>query len=895
MRNKIFSVLCLVVLLSVLYTSIDQTPFLSSNREEEGETGHECVGLIATGTSVRDNRSILTKHRWLTQDNQRPIFDAANRGAYNFWGVGDNSSSFCRMGMNEIGLAIANFDPPGDTLDAGKWEWTSDRASGSEDNDMRNCLANYSTVAEAAYYLAQHAYYSCQWIIISDEPGVGAVVAMDSSYHVNITWINNTYAGISNAWYCEGSDTASSTRLNYLISRAVSNELFWDETQPSKMDIKDVFYLTAHDCNASNATHKYYSEPHPGLYNGFYAKGNGVSTRTSCRSAMFSISGYDRDGDIAMSWLCFGDTIHLTCGFPLGASYVDEASDINSLWDTGIGIQQYTDIKQAYAEYNSTHYIREKVHEIRNFTKVLENETFDRYNNLVAEIGSATSGVPALMKNYADETLEEFLDAYKYNGTKLYRKLKIDHRLTGKNLYNFPVLITINSSIASKCDGGKSIQFWSENNATQYNHEIDLWNESGTSVVWLNMSYLSSNEDTVVWFRYNNSGMNDQQNITGTWDSDFIAIYHMNDDTTSTILDSTTYGNDGTKSSANNPSQTEGKIGYGQDFSNDTINCGHDNIFDVANLTAEVWFYTHSQGNSTNPRIMGIEDSNTARPWAVEDLYLAQSIGLLVCFGGGELQTSYIPFDYSGGSEYNSWIHGAWVYTPGSPIAYKNGVNGTGDTDSGTLATYNYDFRIGNSDSGLRDFDGVIDEVRVSNVARNDSWIKASYNTSSNPSAYLTFYPENSMYEVPSVEQPASTSTTNRSRDLKKMNLENKYLIKQGTFGARVFYVSSVSNMTKSTIINLPATYTYSSWFWDTTKTVESTKVYGITDSMTFELVDKKGTAIKFTISVQDFSDYKGFVIVPNPGFFQGDWWFNILNDPNDYYSEGERISTNYW
>jgi len=96
---------------------------------------------------------------------------------------------------------------------------------------------------------------------------------------------------------------------------------------------------------------------------------------------------------------------------------------------------------------------------------------------------------------------------------------------------------------------------------------------------------------------YNNSGASNQQAVTDTWDSNFVMIQHMNDVTTSSILDSTTYDNDGTKAGANAPIQTTGKVGYCQLFDGDVdhINITEDiSLEPVNSFTCEVWLKTQS-------------------------------------------------------------------------------------------------------------------------------------------------------------------------------------------------------------------------------------------------------------------------------------------------------------
>lgn len=163
----------------------------------------ECMGTIATGIVCKDGRSILHKNRHYYYDNVKPYYYQGDN--YSYFGIGDAEGQ-CRMGQNEKGLAIVNMDVGGTIIN---WKYQSDWASGSQDNDAKICLGSYSTVQEAAYFLAHHGYYygngstNGQYLIISSEPGVGAIVAIDRIGHTNITWINNTYAGCANSWYCD--------------------------------------------------------------------------------------------------------------------------------------------------------------------------------------------------------------------------------------------------------------------------------------------------------------------------------------------------------------------------------------------------------------------------------------------------------------------------------------------------------------------------------------------------------------------------------------------------------------------------------------------------------------------------------------------------------------------
>ncbi len=346
-----------------------------------------------------------------------------------------------------------------------------------------------------------------------------------------------------------------------------------------------------------------------------------------------------------------------------------------------------------------------------------------------------------------------------HNASWLYRKkITIDNTKVDDDLTDFPVLVatTTDTDLSSNAQhDGDDILFTSSDGTTKIPHEIEKYASStGELAAWV-QSNLASTTDTELYMYYGNSGASDQQQATSVWDDNYVAVYHMNDDTTSTILDSTQYDNDGTKSSANNPNQVSGKIGYSQDFSVDTINCGNDNSLDVTDLTVEAWSYAHSQGGSIYPRVLGIELSNSTYPWAVEGVL--NTISLEIRDGGGvERQTSRIAFDWSGGT----WIHGAWTFTSGTQTAYKNSIPGTNGALVVDLDNQDYYLRIGNSDNGNRDWDGLLDEIRISDTVRSAEWISTSYN---NQTSTADFYSLDSQISPFDTNNPTIQPTTTNS------------------------------------------------------------------------------------------------------------------------------------
>ncbi len=127
-----------------------------------------------------------------------------------------------------------------------------------------------------------------------------------------------------------------------------------------------------------------------------------------------------------------------------------------------------------------------------------------------------------------------------------------------------------------------------------------------------------------------------------------------------------------------------------------------------------------------------------------------------------------------------------------------------------------------------------------------------------------------------------------------EINLTVNEFIAGGTIGSDKYFLTFNDNLTKNTTINLPVTYSAKSWwFFSKTKTTTTTSVYGITKSFTFVKIPITGTAISFKLNIENIDSYYGFVIIPNPGYFQtSQWWFDLLNDASSIYQTGQYFST---
>ncbi|MGD9131834.1 MAG: DUF2341 domain-containing protein [Candidatus Bathyarchaeota archaeon] len=317
-------------------------------------------------------------------------------------------------------------------------------------------------------------------------------------------------------------------------------------------------------------------------------------------------------------------------------------------------------------------------------------------------------------------------------------KLTIDSDDVDGVLTDFPVLVHLSAS--SGISGGDVSFIFDEVGSnskkiavttaggTECYVEVEEW-DSGNEQAWLwvKVPSISSTADTDLYLYYDTDHADNIAYVGDTtstpaenvWDSNFKLVTHMNDNPdTSSIQDSTLNGNDGTKVSADNPMQTDGISGKAQDFSGDYISCGDDGSLELVDtLTLEAWI---------NPDSLSI-NSITAR---------GQSYWLLVLYG----ELTFYRFQEGGGGSYlrasgalptGTFSHVAATYNTSATDEVKIYVDGqlvlegsldgpiaseTDDLSIGTYLTYSY-FQ----------FDGTIDELKISDTVRSDAWIKASY------------------------------------------------------------------------------------------------------------------------------------------------------------------------
>lgn len=328
-------------------------------------------------------------------------------------------------------------------------------------------------------------------------------------------------------------------------------------------------------------------------------------------------------------------------------------------------------------------------------------------------------------------------------------KLTTDNtKIDTANLTWFPVTVFLTGSqaeeIFSELDADADymkVAFTKADGTTELYAECELFDHSeslGIYHISRDGWVIAYDADTDFYMYYDNDHADNDTYIgainttagAAVWDASFKFVCHMVDATTSTVLDSTSNDNDGTKTSANNPNEIAGDIGISQDFGGDDyINVNHS-----AELSASDYFTVEIMGKidiaGNYSFLIKADDLASAADNYSYRMYITTQ------------RTMYFGVSQTGA--YNDEANVLSTDTLSTNTLYylagkNNGTNislfidDSKKNTSSALTVYDSTSKVhigtryDDSESIYKYFlDGKIDEVRISNIARADAWMNAT-------------------------------------------------------------------------------------------------------------------------------------------------------------------------
>ena len=326
-------------------------------------------------------------------------------------------------------------------------------------------------------------------------------------------------------------------------------------------------------------------------------------------------------------------------------------------------------------------------------------------------------------------------------------KLTIDHTKIDDTLSNFPVTAFFTDAqaeeIFAEFDADEDFdrgQF-ALGDDTLLKAEKELFDVSESKAIYhVKIPSISSSVDTDYYFYYDNDadhntsyiGIIGSATAAEVWDEYYKLVCHGVDDTTSTVLDSTSNNNDGTKKAANEPVEAAGKVGQGQDFDgvNDYTNLGTSSTLqpETGDFTVEVVAKTSDV--TTYRSILECRESGGGEGWKLYYGITTGEIRWSMEDHDGNGAAANADTDCSDG-EYH-YVVGIRDTTEDELTVFLDGVEDVTPVTDTTVSTVNsgIDLLMGcDHDHTKFWYNDVIDEVRISKTRRTNGWIKATYNS----------------------------------------------------------------------------------------------------------------------------------------------------------------------
>src|SRR3989344_4348850 len=330
---------------------------------------------------------------------------------------------------------------------------------------------------------------------------------------------------------------------------------------------------------------------------------------------------------------------------------------------------------------------------------------------------------------------EWFDDAWHYR-----KKLVVDHtKVSGTtDLTNFPVLaLRTDTDFINKAQSDGDDFIFTDIKGIKLDHEIEKY-DSGTGelIAWVRFPTLYAQTSSVIYLYYGNTTASAQKNVTGVWDSNYKAVQHLEEGTTGNtdFKDSTSNYNHSTNvkiDGAGSSATATGIIGTAvqTDGTDDYIRLP---VIALGGNTGTMsgWGKLDSANPANNMRIFG-------RYWQND------SIGMR-----NEATDRWVGWiANASATDWVSTLDTVWHYLTLTYVGSLGSANIKLYVDGQQLATGNktgsfpYEDRvwqIGTNGSAGDYWDGIVDEIRLSNIPRSADWIATEFNNQDSPSTFFS-------------------------------------------------------------------------------------------------------------------------------------------------------------
>lgn len=312
-------------------------------------------------------------------------------------------------------------------------------------------------------------------------------------------------------------------------------------------------------------------------------------------------------------------------------------------------------------------------------------------------------------------------------------------------LTSFPVLVSFNDAdlAASARSDGRDIFFVAGDGATLLDFEVDSF-RAGTLIAWVRMPALSATYDTHFYVYYGDGKAWDRQHPSAVWDATFAGVFHLSEDPgpggLGDLKDSSGGGRHGTAPAAYTSADlVEGQVGLASELSSAQGSLDFGDIDDTdgsAQLTVSIWVDSQTIAQANNVVQKGADDANG---WALGVTASATDLFGYVRVDGASLgpdatTTSGVVANqrmqlwtlvYNGKVTDESQRLALYIDAVAQPLSVRGSFPARTPSTAASVL-------LGGG------FDGTVDELLLSLVARSKGWIATYYANVTSPETFVT-------------------------------------------------------------------------------------------------------------------------------------------------------------
>jgi hypothetical protein len=301
---------------------------------------------------------------------------------------------------------------------------------------------------------------------------------------------------------------------------------------------------------------------------------------------------------------------------------------------------------------------------------------------------------------------------------------------------NFPALVVLDPGKVNYSQfqaNAQDLRF-ADTNGIELAYEVELWNTTSNSYVWVKIPWLTAGGKITAYWGNASASMPAYRTNGLVWDLGYKAVWHLGEAGNTTAggyKDSSANVNHGTGVAMTAGTDVASMISTGQNLNGTSqeIQAADSTSLRPANLMLSAWIKPTAIGGTYYQLLnkqravdsagYGLWINGTGRIYS--EIYL----GALTSLTGTTALTA------------GNWYHVVLAYDGSNMRIYLNGAQENSVANTAAIGHGAYPLRMGATFNN--NFNGIMDEVRVSGVGRSANWIWAEYMNIASNSSFQVF------------------------------------------------------------------------------------------------------------------------------------------------------------